>query len=223
MDFAETLTEVGRFLDKRGMRHGLAGALALHALGLTRGTSDLDLVVEARAPDELMRFLGSLGYERLHVSSGYSNHVHADAHVEVLVPRPGAQCGSAARWDLCGGRPQPATAKGRPYRDRPDAVARCARSFEPSQVVMAERRDVTKLKRLNGDGLKAGSRTILCLRCSTRMFSEGGHEEAVRSRRGADREGIREADPWSASLGIWAEGRALTSKGSACTRQRLEC
>lgn len=27
----------------------------------------------------------------------------------------------------------------------------------------------------------------------------------------------------SASLGIWAEGRALTSKGSACTLQRLEC
>jgi hypothetical protein len=29
----------------------------------------------------------------------------------------GAQCGSSARWDLCGGRPQPETAKGRPYRD----------------------------------------------------------------------------------------------------------
>ncbi len=79
MDFAETLTEVGRFLDERGMRYGLAGALALHALGLTRATSDLHFVVEARAADELMRFLDSLGYERLHVSSGYSNHVHADA------------------------------------------------------------------------------------------------------------------------------------------------
>jgi hypothetical protein len=35
-------------------------------------------------------------------------------------PRPevGAQCGNSARWDLCGGRPQPETAKGRPYRDR---------------------------------------------------------------------------------------------------------
>lgn len=103
MDFAETLTEVGRFLDKRGMRHGLAGALALHALGLTHATSDLDFVVEARAPDELMRFLGSLGYERLHVSSGYSNHVHADADVEVLVPRPDAVArllalSSQARW-----------------------------------------------------------------------------------------------------------------------------
>ena len=79
MDFARVLTEVGRFLDERGMRHGLAGALALHALGLTRATSDVDLVVEDRARDELLRFLDGLGYERLHASSGYSNHLHPEA------------------------------------------------------------------------------------------------------------------------------------------------
>ena len=33
-------------------------------------------------------------------------------------PEAGAQCVSTARWDLCGGRPEPLRVKGRPYRDR---------------------------------------------------------------------------------------------------------
>ena len=33
------------------------------------------------------------------------------------IPKVGAQCGNPARWDLCGGRPEPVRAKGRPYRD----------------------------------------------------------------------------------------------------------
>ena len=34
-----------------------------------------------------------------------------------LVSKPGAQCVSSARWDLCGGRAEPSQAKARPYRD----------------------------------------------------------------------------------------------------------
>jgi len=79
MDFPAVLKEVGRFLDERGRRYGLAGAMALHALGLTRATADLDLVVEAAAQDALLSFLTSLGYELLHASSGYSNHLHPDS------------------------------------------------------------------------------------------------------------------------------------------------
>ena len=32
-------------------------------------------------------------------------------------PEARAQCGNSARWDLCGGRPEPDGVKGRPYRD----------------------------------------------------------------------------------------------------------
>lgn len=32
-------------------------------------------------------------------------------------PEARAQCGSSARWDPCGGRPEPDGVKGRPYRD----------------------------------------------------------------------------------------------------------
>jgi hypothetical protein len=69
---------VARFLDQRGVRHAVAGAIALHAHGLTRATSDLDLVVEVEAQEALLGFLDSLGYERLYVSEGFSNHLHSE-------------------------------------------------------------------------------------------------------------------------------------------------
>ena len=79
MEFAKVLAEVARFLEREGARFGLAGAFALRAHGLARMTSDLDLVVDAKAQPALLVFLESLGYERLHASEGYSNHVHPDA------------------------------------------------------------------------------------------------------------------------------------------------
>ncbi|MFL5395731.1 MAG: hypothetical protein ACJ79G_23100, partial [Myxococcales bacterium] len=78
MDFARVLADIARFLDAQHARYGLAGAFALQAHGLQRATSDLDLIVEARAQPALLAHLDSLGYERLHVSEGYSNHLHPD-------------------------------------------------------------------------------------------------------------------------------------------------
>lgn len=76
MNFARILHEVGGRLDQSGIRWGIAGAFALHAYGLTRATADLDLVVEARARPALVAFLEALGYETLHQSEGFSNHLH---------------------------------------------------------------------------------------------------------------------------------------------------
>ncbi len=73
------MNAVGDFLQGEGHRHAVAGALALHAYGITRATQDLDIVTETDAQDRLVTFLESLGYETLHRSAGYSNHVHADA------------------------------------------------------------------------------------------------------------------------------------------------
>lgn len=78
MDFAQVLADIARFLSGEGVRFGLAGAFALQAHGLARATSDLDFVVEAAAQPALLRYLDSLGYERLHVSEGFSNHLHAE-------------------------------------------------------------------------------------------------------------------------------------------------
>ncbi len=66
------------FLDERGFRHALIGALALAAYGLPRATVDLDLVVDAEAQDAIVEHLEQRGYETVHRSPGYSNHVHPD-------------------------------------------------------------------------------------------------------------------------------------------------
>lgn len=79
MEFDVVLAKVSAQLDGQGTRFGLAGAAALQAYGLTRATADLDLVVERSGQPLLLGFVDGLGYERLHVSDGYSNHLHRDA------------------------------------------------------------------------------------------------------------------------------------------------
>jgi len=61
-----------------GFRYAVIGAFGLHAYGLSRATSDLDFVTEFPAQARLVPFLESLDYETLHLSTGYSNHLHAD-------------------------------------------------------------------------------------------------------------------------------------------------
>lgn len=78
MDFSTVLASVTRFLDQRQRPWAVVGGVGLAALGLARTTLDLDLVVEAEAQDELVRFLEAEGYETLYRSTGFSNHLHSD-------------------------------------------------------------------------------------------------------------------------------------------------
>ena len=81
MDFARTFGLVASFLEQQGFPVAVVGALALHGHGVTRATVDLDLVTSAGAQDGLVAFLEAQGYETLHRSQGYSNHLHADAEL----------------------------------------------------------------------------------------------------------------------------------------------
>jgi len=79
MEFSNVLGAISSFLDEKGFRYAVIGAVAIAAYGLPRTTVDLDFVVEASAQDELIRFLESRGYQTLHRSSGYSNHHHSNS------------------------------------------------------------------------------------------------------------------------------------------------
>jgi hypothetical protein len=76
VDFARVLDIIAGFFERTGFRYAVIGAFALHAYGLSRGTFDLDVVTQSEAQAQLVAFLESLGYETLHVSAGYSNHLH---------------------------------------------------------------------------------------------------------------------------------------------------
>lgn len=77
MDFGRVLETVGGFFERTGFHHAIVGAFGLHAYGLSRGTFDLDFVTQSEAQAQVVAFLESLGYETLHLSAGYSNHLHA--------------------------------------------------------------------------------------------------------------------------------------------------
>ena len=89
-------------LAARGEPFVVIGGVALAACGLPRLTCDLDLAVAGSAQDDLVGFLDAQGYETLHRSSGYSNHLHPDpdlARVDVVYLR-----GETARMVLTGAR-----------------------------------------------------------------------------------------------------------------------
>lgn len=78
MDVARVVSRLSDFLEAAGVPVALVGAHAFLAYGVTRATVDLDLLTERRVQERLVAFLESLGYETLHRSDGYSNHLHAD-------------------------------------------------------------------------------------------------------------------------------------------------
>jgi predicted nucleotidyltransferase len=78
LDFARVLDAVAVFLEEGGFPFAVCGAFALQAYGLARATQDLDFVVPLEAQEQLVAFMESRGYETLHRSRGFSNHLHAD-------------------------------------------------------------------------------------------------------------------------------------------------
>jgi hypothetical protein len=78
VDLAVVIGDVGGFLDREGVPFALVGALALHSYGYSRATNDVDLLVGADAQRSLIAFLEDRGFETLHRSDGYSNHLHPD-------------------------------------------------------------------------------------------------------------------------------------------------
>jgi hypothetical protein len=75
--FDEVLRTFVDFFDREHLRFAIIGGLAMQAYGYSRFTRDADFVAERSARDSIIRFAESLGYETLHVSEGYSNHLHA--------------------------------------------------------------------------------------------------------------------------------------------------
>jgi len=78
VEFEKTLVLVAEFFRREQRPFAVIGAFALQAYGLTRATQDLDFAAETRIQEKLIAYLSACGYETLHQSSGYSNHVHSD-------------------------------------------------------------------------------------------------------------------------------------------------
>jgi hypothetical protein len=78
MDAERILRLVRGHLDRLGGNWALAGGFALQALGFSRFTRDLDVVVEERVRSPLLSALTVDGFETLFTSAGFSNLLHPD-------------------------------------------------------------------------------------------------------------------------------------------------
>ena len=76
MKFRDVLNLLSNFFHEHEVDHALIGAFALNAYGYMRATGDIDFIVRREDQGKIITYLDSLGFETLHRSTGYSNHVH---------------------------------------------------------------------------------------------------------------------------------------------------
>jgi hypothetical protein len=64
------------FCEREKIDFALIGAFAMQAYGYVRATRDIDFVARRKSRTTIITRLESLGFETLHSSDGYSNHLH---------------------------------------------------------------------------------------------------------------------------------------------------
>jgi hypothetical protein len=78
MQFEEVLRTFAAFFEREQIRYAVIGGLAMRAWGQARMTKDVDFVVDLDSRERVIAYAESIGYETLHVSDGFSNHLHKD-------------------------------------------------------------------------------------------------------------------------------------------------
>lgn len=94
MDFEKVLRALNTEFEMNDLEWAVVGGVALVLHGLPRLTMDLDVVVKGEHQEQTLGYLDRLGYERLHVSRGYSNHLHPEpswGRVDMLYVRGDTQ------------------------------------------------------------------------------------------------------------------------------------
>jgi len=81
LNFKTIFKEIVHFLENASISYALIGAFALKAYGYVRATGDVDFIVNATDQEKIIHYLESLGYETLHQSAGFSNHLHPIANL----------------------------------------------------------------------------------------------------------------------------------------------
>ena len=76
MNLKRVIENLVRFFSQEEIDFAIIGAFALHAYGYVRATQDVDFVARGNEQQKIIRFLETLGYETLHRSKGFSNHLH---------------------------------------------------------------------------------------------------------------------------------------------------
>jgi len=83
-DYGALLRALGPFFEREQIRFALGGGFALQALGRSRLTFDLDLIVDGAAQDRIVRHVEEIGFETLNRLSSFSNHLRGRERLDFL-------------------------------------------------------------------------------------------------------------------------------------------
>ncbi len=64
------------FFDRQNLDYAVIGAFALYAYGYMRATKDIDFITNSAHQSKIVGYLESIGFETLHCSEAFSNHLH---------------------------------------------------------------------------------------------------------------------------------------------------
>ncbi|MBN2035779.1 MAG: nucleotidyl transferase AbiEii/AbiGii toxin family protein [Chitinispirillaceae bacterium] len=76
MSLKEIFSSVTQFLRREHIDFAVIGAFALYGYGYARTTKDIDFITRLTDKNKIIRFLESVGFETLHQSDSFSNHLH---------------------------------------------------------------------------------------------------------------------------------------------------
>jgi len=134
-DYGAVLCELVPFFEREHIRFALGGGFALQALGRSRLTFDLDLIVPDVAHEIVRQHMEQLGFETLHDQQGFSNHLRGRERIDFMYLEPRTAdlvLGGATKRQMCEGvnvpvaRPEHLAmmkflaVKNQPTRDRQD-------------------------------------------------------------------------------------------------------
>jgi hypothetical protein len=76
MSLKEVFQSVSEFFKRERMDYAVIGAFALYGYGYVRATRDVDFITRSEHQKKIIRFLENLGFETVHRSDSFSNHLH---------------------------------------------------------------------------------------------------------------------------------------------------
>ena len=88
MQFDQVLRTWKAFFEREGVRYAVIGGLAMRAWGSPRTTEDVDFVVDLAARERVIGFAEAEGFETLHVSDSYSNHLRGVDRIDFMYVEP---------------------------------------------------------------------------------------------------------------------------------------
>jgi hypothetical protein len=72
----QTFKAVSGFFTREHIEYAVIGAFALYGYGYVRATRDIDFIIRLKDKRKAIVFLESIGFETLHASDSFSNHLH---------------------------------------------------------------------------------------------------------------------------------------------------